>query len=137
MSSVMKKFLFAVAAASLALSMTGCASGPKNYTTVDELKSAYTQAGGPCDKGTVVDTSAITAASKDLTGLTGYSCTNDIGLFVFPSKKARDYFVDLIEGAASASKTGIHLVLGEKWLVGGVTLDNKKFAAALGGTAKY
>ncbi len=133
----MKKIPFATAAVAIVVSLSGCASGPKNYSTVDELKSAYVQAGGSCSKGTVVDTSAITAASKDLTGLAGYSCTNDIGLFVFPSKKARDYFVDLINGAASASKTGIHMVLGEKWLIGGVTLDNKKFASALGGKAKY
>ncbi len=131
----MKRFLFISAA--VALSLSGCASGPKNFSTVDELKAAYIQAGGPCASGTTVDTSSITAASKDLTGLAGYSCTNDIGLFVFPSKKARDYFVDLLDGASSASKTGIHMVLGEKWLVAGVTLDNKKFAAALGGTAKY
>ena len=86
---------------------------------------------------TVVDTSAIVAASKDLVGLAGISCTNDVGLFVFPSTKARDYFIDLVDGAATASKTGVHMVVGEKWMIGGVSLDNKKFAASLGGTARY
>jgi hypothetical protein len=132
----MNKFLGVAAAVAISVSLSACASGPKNFSTVDELKTAYIQAGGPCASGTTIDTSAIAAASKDLTGIAGYSCTNDIGLFVFPNKKARDYFVDLIEGAASASKTGIHLVLGDKWLVVGVTLDNKKFASALGGTAR-
>jgi hypothetical protein len=136
-SSVMKKIVFAVASVALAVSLAGCASGPKNYSTVDDLKKAYVQAGGDCAKGTVVDTSAIVAASQDLVGLAGVSCTNDIGLFVFPSTKARDYFIDLVDGAATASKTGVHMVVGEKWMVGGVTLDNKKFAASLGGTARY
>ena len=133
----MKKILVATIAVATALSLSACAGGPKSYSTIDELKSAYTSAGGTCATGKAVDTSGITAASKDLAGLAGFSCTNDVGLFVFPSKKARDYFVDLIAGAATASKNKVHLVLGEKWLIGGVSLDNKKFATALGGTAKY
>lgn len=132
----MKKILSATVAVAIALSLSACAGGPKSYATVDDLKAAYVAAGGACDSGQVVNTSAITAASKDLDGLTGFSCSNDVGLFVFPSSKARDYFVALISGAATASKKTVHLVLGEKWLVGGVSLDNKKFASALGGTAK-
>jgi hypothetical protein len=69
--------------------------------------------------------------------MSGISCTKDIGMFVFPSQKARDYMIDLIDGAATASKTGIHMVIGSNWLIGGSGLDTKKFAPALGGTARY
>jgi hypothetical protein len=57
-------------------------------------------------------------------------------MFVFPSNKARDYFVDLVNTAASASKTNVPMVIGEKWMVAGVTFESKKFAEPLGGTAR-
>ena len=136
-SSVMKKIVFASVAVALALTLAGCAGGPKNYGSAEELKNAFVKAGGVCDSSTVVDTSKIVAASTDLVGLAGVSCSNDIGLFVFPSTKARDYFIDLVDGAATASKTGVHMIVGEKWMIGGVSLENKKFASALGGTARY
>jgi hypothetical protein len=133
----MKKILVTIGAVALSVSLAGCAGGPRSYSTVEDLKAAYVQAGGACDKGTVIDTSGIVGTNADLQGLTGFSCTNDVGLFVFPNTKARDYFIDLIDGASSASKTGVHMVVGDKWLVGGVTLDNKKLAPALGGKARY
>ena len=132
----MKKFVFASVAMVLALSLAGCASGPRTYGNVDDLKNAYISAGGKCDTSTKVDTSAFTADNADLEGLAGVSCPNDIGMFVFPSNKARDYFVDLVNTAASASKTAVPMVIGEKWMVAGVTFDSKKFAEPLGGTAR-
>ena len=133
----MKKFVFAASALFLALTLAGCASGPKTYGSVDDLKNAYISAGGKCDESTVVDTSAFTADNADLEGISGVSCPGDIGVFTFPSNTARDYFVDLVDTAATASKTGVHMVVGEKWMVAGVTFDNKKFAEPLGGTARY
>ena len=54
-------------------------------------------------------------------------------MFVFPSNTARDYFV---ETAAKAATSTVHMVIGEKWMVAGVSLDNKKIAEPLGGTAR-
>lgn len=136
-SITMKKFVYASVVAVLAISLSGCASSPKTYSTVAELESAYVASGGVCDDSTVVDTSAFTADNKDLTGLAGVSCSNDVGMFVFPSNTARDYFVDLVDAAATAAKSGIHMIIGEKWMVAGVSLDNNKFAGPLGGTARY
>jgi hypothetical protein len=132
----MKKFVFASVAMVLTFSLAGCASGPRTYGNVEDLKGAYVAAGGKCDTSTKVDTSAFTADNADLEGLAGVSCPNDIGMFVFPSNKARDYFVDLVNTAASASKTAVPMVIGEKWMVAGVTFDSKKFAEPLGGTAR-
>lgn len=120
----------------LTFGLAGCASGPRTYGNVDDLKNAYVSAGGNCADSTKVDTSAFTADNADLEGLAGVSCPNDIGMFVFPSNKARDYFVDLVNTAASASKTDVPMVIGEKWMVAGVTFDSKKFAEPLGGTAR-
>jgi hypothetical protein len=124
-------------ALTLGLGMSGCAAGPNSYANVEALKSAYISAGGVCGKSTVVDTTAFTADNADLLGISGISCPDDIGIFTFPSNQARDYFVDLVDTAATASKTGVHMVVGEKWLVAGIRLDNKKFAGPLGGTARY
>lgn len=132
----MKKFVFATSTFVLALSLAGCASGPKTYATVADLESAYVAAGGVCDNSAPVDTSAFTADNKDLKGLAGVSCANDVGMFVFPSNTARDYFVDLVETAAKAATSTVHMVIGEKWMVAGVSLDNKKIAEPLGGTAR-
>ena len=132
----MKKFVFASVALVLTFSLAGCASGPRTDGNVDDLKNAYISAGGKCDASTKVDTSAFTADNADLEGLAGVSCPNDIGMFVFPSNKARDYFVDLVNTAASASKTAVPMVIGEKWMVAGVTFDSKKFAEPLGGTPR-
>ena len=132
----MKKFVFASVALVLTFSLAGCARGPRTYGNVDDLKNAYISAGGKCDTSTKVDTSAFTADNADLEGLAGVSCPNDIGMFVFPSNKARDYFVDLVNTAASASKTAVPMVIGEKWMVAGVSFDSKKFAEPLGGTAR-
>ncbi len=133
----MSKFGASVVAVVISLSLAGCTLGPKSYAKVSDLKSAYVSAGGACPDSTVLDTSSISSASPILKGMSGISCTKDIGMFVFPSQKARDYMIDLIDGAATASKTGIHMVIGPNWLVGGSGLDNTKFATALGGTARY
>ena len=133
----MKRFALLTLSAIIVATFAGCSSGPKNYGNVEDLKNAYVSAGGDCADSTKVDTSAFTADNADLEGLAGISCPNDIGMFVFPSNMARDYFVDLVDTAATASKTGVHMVIGEKWMVAGVTFDNQKFAEPLGGTARY
>lgn len=133
----MNRFAAVVLAGFLVVSLSSCSSGPKSYSKISDLKSAYVSAGGACAGSSVLDTSSVSSASPILEGMAGVSCSNDIALFVFPSEKARDYMIDLIDGAATASKTGIHMVIGPNWLVGGSGLDNTKFATALGGTARY
>jgi hypothetical protein len=133
----MNRFISIASAMVITISLAGCTLGPKSYGKVSDLKSAFMGAGGACPDSTVLDTSSISSASPILKGMSGISCTKDIGMFVFPSQKARDYMIDLIDGAATASKTGIHLIIGPNWLIGGTGLDTKKFAPALGGTARY
>ena len=132
----MKRTAFLAVAITSTLLLSSCASGPKTYASVADLESAYVAAGGVCDSSAPVDTSAFTADNKDLKGLAGLSCANDVGMFVFPSNTARDYFVDLVETAAKAATSTVHMVIGEKWMVAGVSLDNKKIAEPLGGTAR-
>lgn len=133
----MKKIFAGVTAALISVSLAGCASGPREYKDVNELKDAYVSAGGDCAKPKDIDTSAFTGDMVELEGMTALSCTDDIGVFVFKSTASRDAFVTLIEEIATASKTGVHVAMGEKWIVAGVALDNTKFAKALGGTPKY
>ena len=132
----MKKFFAVTGVVALALSLAGCSGGPRSYADASALKDAYIQAGGACPNPNTIDLSAFNSGGSDMAGTTGVACEGNIGMFVFKTVAGRDSFVKLIENIASTSKMGQHLVVGDLWVVGGVNLDNAKYAPLLGGEAK-
>ncbi len=107
------------------ISTTGCSQPKKvpTFTSLEELQSAYTAAGGEC-----VSTTPFAAVNEDY-GIHGVSCgNNDDAIAWFEDATAKSDFLSIIEGAGSK------YVLGANWLV--ITDQTQMIVDALGGEVR-
>lgn len=113
-------------------------SNIKAYVDVGALKASFLEAGGTCEPSEALDSSKVTVGEASvLKGMEGIACGGGIGIFRFPSIEARDYFIVQVEKTSAQTNKPVKMIVGSDWLIGGPSLDNEKFAIALGGTARY
>jgi hypothetical protein len=123
-----------LAAAILVSSLAGCAATaesaptsvpvepapPATFDTVDDLRSAYVDAGGECSEWRQTDVITLAAQSGQ--------CDADTVLSIYLSESNRDEVI-----AGMKSILAVHLIVGENWILN-TDAEDDSFATELGGT---